>query len=148
LEETLDQCIREALAAHDCVIVDDLNLISDVAVGGCGSYPRSGFLNAALASLVEYVVAAQKKLIVGTVGYAGSPIEQRSYDFRIEEFEPADYEFLCHVYLGPAQARRLDYHKVHRFAPKLNAHQLKAASIWLQGDEELNTERFIDYLRS
>jgi SpoVK/Ycf46/Vps4 family AAA+-type ATPase len=42
----------------------------------------------------------------------------------------------------------LDFDKIFRFAPKLNAHQLKAACKWLAGHPSLTTDVFIDYLRS
>src|SRR5260370_28639424 len=38
VEETFEEMILAALQAHDAVIVDDLNLITDV-VGGCGACP-------------------------------------------------------------------------------------------------------------
>ena len=38
--------------------------------------------------------------------------------------------------------------KIFRFAPKLNAHQLKAASQWLVKYQDLTTDLFIEYLRS
>src|SRR5262245_49017417 len=50
VEETFEELVAGALAAHDHVIVDDLNLVTDV-VNGCGSYPRSGLLNGPLTTL-------------------------------------------------------------------------------------------------
>jgi predicted AAA+ superfamily ATPase len=147
LEETFEQWVRQALMAHPCVVLDDLHLIADVT-NGCGAYPRAGYLNVPLTALAEFTVQAHKKLIVGCTGYASAAIEQRSHDFRIKGFKPADYEFLCHAHLGPTRAGRLDYQKVHRFAPKLNAHQLEWVSVRLRGEEELDTDRFLDYLRS
>jgi transitional endoplasmic reticulum ATPase len=37
---------------------------------------------------------------------------------------------------------------IHRFSPKLNAHQLRSASISLAGERALDTERFMNYLSS
>src|SRR5262245_12978745 len=45
IEETFEEIVLAALQAHDTVILDDLNLITEVT-GGCHSYPRSGFINA------------------------------------------------------------------------------------------------------
>src|SRR5262249_18343436 len=42
----------------------------------------------------------------------------------------------------------LDYQKIYRFAPKLNAHQLKTACAWLNSQANVDTLGFIDYLRS
>jgi transitional endoplasmic reticulum ATPase len=145
LEETLGQMLMEALAAHPVVIVDDLNLLTSVA-DTCSNYPRAGFLDAPLSVAAAYAVETGKKLIFGSEGSVPSPIRQRSYGFGIGDFAADDYEFLCRAYL-PA-AGRLDYAKIHRFAPGLNAHQLKGACRWLEEDAELSTERFIDYLRS
>src|SRR5207253_6754199 len=38
--------------------------------------------------------------------------------------------------------------KVYRFAPKLNAHQIRAACDWLQPSGPFSTDQFIEYLRS
>jgi SpoVK/Ycf46/Vps4 family AAA+-type ATPase len=58
-----------------------------------------------------------------------------------------DYAALVKGWLGKKSAE-LDFNKVFRFAPKLNAHQLKAACKWLAQHPSLTTDVFIDYLRS
>ena len=147
IEETFEELVMSALLGHDHVIVDDLQLVADV-VGGCNSYPRSGFLNGPLTALASYASEAGKKLIFGTDYNPPAPIYQRSLDFRISDFQPADYEFLCRSYLGPALAEHLDYAKVHRFASGLNAHLLKNVCPLLHGRHELDTAGFIEHLRS
>jgi AAA+ superfamily predicted ATPase len=147
LEETFHKWVWEALETNEVVFVDDLNLISDVA-DSCGSYPRPGFLNAPLTALAVFTHQAGKKLILGSHHPAPSPVTQRSADYRIKDFKPADYESLCQAYLGGATGARINYRKVHRFAPSLNAYQLKWAAVRLRGEERLTTERFIDFLRS
>lgn len=147
LEETFEGMVMGALDAHDTVIVDDLHLLNNVVC--CGHfYPRMGFLNAPLTTLTTYAAEAGKKLLFGSERGAPAPIHQRAHYAGIEEFQPADYEFLCHQYLETAVASRLDYQKIHRFAAKLNAHQLKSACLWLRQDTALDTERFIEYLRT
>jgi ATP-dependent 26S proteasome regulatory subunit len=146
LEETFEQMVMGALTAHDCVIVDDLHLLHGV-VSGCGSYPRGGLLELPLTSLAAHAVAAGKKLVVGTQHSTPSPLEQRGYAVAVPEFTAEDYRALCRAYLRPGQVDRLDFPKVHRFAPMLNAHQLKACCLWLVRDEGLDTERFITFLR-
>jgi ATP-dependent 26S proteasome regulatory subunit len=145
LEETFAQLVMDALAANSCVVVDDLELLSNVT-NGCGSYPRTGFLDAPLTVLTTYAAEAGKKLIFGRGSHIG-PVHQRCYSFGIGEFTIKDYIFFCETWLGPAAAR-LDYEEIFRYAPKLNAHQLKAACIWLRREDELTTERFLGYLRS
>jgi len=147
LEETFEQMVMEAISANDAVIVDDLNLLNDVV---CCShfYPRLGFLNSPLTALTVYAVENDKKLIFGSTSRVAGPIDQRSFHAGIGEFKAPDYEFLCHQYLDKAAADILDYDKIHRFAPKLNAHQLKGACRWFGQGQELDTTIFIDYLRS
>ena len=147
MEETFEQLVMGALVGHDCVIVDDLHLLAGV-VSGCGNYPRSGFLDAPLTSLTAYAQAAGKKLLFGMDGYTPSPLRNSGYVFHIPDFEAEDYRLLCEAHLHPEQASRLDFPKIHRFAPNLNAHHLRASCLWLAGEEGLDTERFIDYLRS
>ena len=43
----------------------------------------------------------------------------------LEAFTERDYEAICASYLGTALTPRIDCGKVHRFAPKLNARQLR-----------------------
>ena len=147
LEETFEEVVMGALNTHDTVIVDDLHLLNNVVC--CGHfYPRLGLLNAPLTTLCTYAVEAGKQLVFGSERGAPAPVHQRAYYAGIEDFQPADYEFLCHQYLETAVASRLDYRKIYRFAAKLNAHQLKSACLWLKQDAALDTERFIEYLRS
>jgi transitional endoplasmic reticulum ATPase len=88
-----------------------------------------------------------RKLIFSTTGHLAEAAEQRSYSFGIDRFKVEDYQALVEVWLGEKSAG-LDFNKIFRFAPKLNAHQLKAACKWLAGHPSLNTVVFIDYLRS
>jgi ATP-dependent 26S proteasome regulatory subunit len=146
IENAFEELVRHALTANDVVFVDDLNLLEHVVNGGCHFYPRNGFLNLPLTALVVHAEAARKKLVFA--GSSATVLQQRGYDFRIPEFKPTDYEFLCSGFLGPAAAERLDFAKIHRFTPSLSVHQLKASCLWLKQEGDLNTERFIDYLRS
>lgn len=163
MEETFEQMLLTALTANDTVILDDLNLVSDVVCGcsGFSAYPRPRFLEAPLTMLTAYAAEAGKKLVFGADSHAPDPIHQRAYYFGIAEFQPADYDVVCRTYLGDRIVDRLDFPKIHRFAPKLNAHQLKGAAAWLHANETpsgangrhataspVDTERFIDYLRS
>jgi SpoVK/Ycf46/Vps4 family AAA+-type ATPase len=147
LEETFEAWVFEALWANDCVVVDDLHLLWDVTAGGCGSYPRTGFMNVPLGNLAGYAAEFGKKLVFGHDGYVHGPLRERCFRAGIPDFQIADYEFFCRHYLGDAGGR-LDYAKVFRFAPALNAHQLKSACLRLRADAQLDTERFLAYLRA
>jgi ATP-dependent 26S proteasome regulatory subunit len=147
VEETFEELVMSALRAHDQVIVDDLHLLTDV-VGGCRFYPRSGLIDGPLTALAAYAGEAGKKLIFGNGSHVPAPVYQRSLDFRIHDFQPADYQFLCRAYLGPDLADGLDYAKVHRFAPRLNAHRLKTVCPLLRGRKALDAAGFIEHLRA
>jgi SpoVK/Ycf46/Vps4 family AAA+-type ATPase len=146
LEEAFEEMVRHALTANDTVLVDDLSLLEAVVAGHCWSYPRNNFLNVPLSALVAHAEHTQKRLVVA--GGAATALHQRGYAFHIPEFKPADYEFLCRGFLGPAAADSLDFAKIHRFTPSLSAHQLKAACLALRQEGDLTTTRFTDYLRT
>jgi hypothetical protein len=146
LEETLCRLIMDALDAHPVVIVDDVHLL-DLFSAGCHFYPRSGYFNSIMMGLCTYTLEAKKKLVFGTKDQFAEAAAQRSYSFVIERFKADDYAALVEIFRG-APARQLDFDKIFRFAPKLNAHQLKAACQWLLDWDELTTDIFIEYLRS
>ena len=147
IEEAFLAMIEGSLNGHELVIVDDLQLITKV-VDAC-DYPRAHLLDVALTALLEQAAARNKKLLFG-VDEDGppSPVRNRALWWEVEGFQPVDYECICHAHLDAAVAGALDYNKIHRFAPKLNAYHLKGACIWLRNESGLDTDRFIDYLRS
>lgn len=146
LEETLYNLVFDALKTHPVVILDDLHLL-DLFSAGCHFYPRSGYLNSMITGLCSYAFETDRKLIFSTTSHLVEAAAQRSYSFGIEKFKVEDYAALADRWLG-VKAAKLDFEKIYRFAPKLNAHQLKAACKWLAVHSSLNTEVFIDYLRS
>ncbi len=148
MDEALDQIIMRSFQRNDLVILDDLDLVYNV-ICGCGydlPYPRSKYVQAILTNIVDYVVANDKKIVFGNQGGASAPVSNRCYYAGFQRFEAPDYEFICHAYLDE-KAKKLDFKKIFRFAPKLHAHQLKSASVWLRHSETLDTEKFIEYLR-
>ena len=146
LEETLYNLVLGALKAHPVVILDDLHLL-DLYHAGCHFYPRSGYLNSVIMGLCNYALETDRKLIFSTTSHLAEAAAQRSYSFGIDKFKVEDYAALVNGWLGK-KAAKLDFEKIFRFAPKLNAHQLKAACKWLAEHSALNTDVFIEYLRS
>ena len=149
LEEVLEAMLRQAMAESELVIMDDIHLIYNV-ICGCGysdPYQRKKFVEAVFENLCNYFLDSGKKLVLGTGGMTPDAIEARTYWAGIEKYTVEDYQHLCSLFLG-GQAKKLDMSKIFRFAPKLNSHQLKSACIWLKDFRGLNTESFIDYLRS
>jgi predicted AAA+ superfamily ATPase len=147
LEEAVHDLVESALQGNDHVYLDDFSLLTRVIEGHCGAYPRSMLLETVLQSLAGLVEQGQKKLIVGS-DYIPHRLQQRGYVATIPPFQQPDYAFFCRTYLGPAQAERLDYRKVHRFARNLSAYDLKAIGILLQREPNLTTERYLEVLRS
>jgi AAA+ superfamily predicted ATPase len=147
LEETFEQWVGDSLRGHDRVFLDDLDLVSDVTTG-CGTYPRAGFLRVPLSALAAQAVATGKKLIIACTSGPPSEIQERCFDSHIPHFTPEDYEVICQAYLGPRLAGQLDYAKIHRFAPHLSCHQLRWVSVCRAGDNRLDTDEFIEFLRT
>ncbi len=144
LEETFLELIEQHARTESVVIIDDLHVITNVVSGY--SYPRRRFFEAVLTALFEDVEAGSKKLLFATSGESvPEPIRQRAYSWKLEDFDVKDYSEICGFYL-PRSADKLEYEKIHRFAPALNGHQLKKACLWLRRDSSVGTEAFIDYL--
>ena len=93
----------------------------------CGyAYPRKDFLDTPLAVIASYVEDADKRLVVATSGSAPGPLHQRSTYEGFPNFKAEDYAFLVSRFVGGKRAKTLDFAKIHRYAPKLNAYQLNA----------------------
>jgi transitional endoplasmic reticulum ATPase len=145
LDETIYDVLRQALDANDTVIVDDFQLVSLVACCAA-AYPRQHFIAAALLPLATFARDRGKRLVFTAEGMPLTGLHERFPTVSIGAFTVADYAAICASYLGEA-ARRIDYGKVHRFAPKLNARQLRNTCVALCHDEALGTDRFVEYLR-
>ena len=146
LDETIYGVLSRALAQHQTVVVDDFQIISLVSC--CtNAYPRQNFLAAALLPLASMARDQGKQLVFIAEGMPIFGLHERFPTVRIAAFIEEDYEAICASYLGAGAARRIDFGKVHRFAPKLNARQLRDTCVALRGDASLATDRFVDYLR-
>src|SRR6266550_2650995 len=146
IEEAFLSMIERGLATNDLVVLDDFDLIAEVTNGR--SYPRTYLLDAALTGVLAEAGVRGKKLLFGVGEEEPWPLRRRSYAWEIGEFTPDDYACLCGAYLEPETASALDYAKIHRFAPKLNAHQLKNSCVWLRNRSGVETDSFIGYLKS
>lgn len=144
IEEAWVRLMEASLADHNLVFLDDMHLIASV-VEGYG-YPRPNLLNAAITSVLEQA-GATSKLVFAVEEGTPEPISRRAQTCKIAEFEPEDYYSICSAYLA-APADSLDYDRIHRFAPALNAHQLKTACCCMRGASDLDTDGFIEYLVS
>lgn len=149
IEETFQHQVLEVMQKHDVVLIDDLSqLMHVICSNGCNAYTRPSLLELPLKAIVEFAAASGKKLIISHDNQTASAVRDRCFYTGIDQFTVDDYEFFCQEFLGGTGSMTLDFKKIHRFAPRLNAHQLRSACTWLAGEEHLNTDRFIDYLRS
>jgi transitional endoplasmic reticulum ATPase len=144
LDETAYLVLSEALRENSVVIVDDFHFISQVAC--CShAYPRNNFLPAALTPLATKAHEEGKVLVFGGEGYP--VLHGRITSVHIPEFTVDDYTALCVNYLGDDKVHALDVRKIHRFAPKLNARQLRDTCVALSKEQTIDTEMLISYLR-
>jgi ATP-dependent 26S proteasome regulatory subunit len=147
LDETVYEVLKNALQSNDTVIVDDFHLVALVAC--CShAYPRQNFLSAALVPLVAMAQDADKSLVFADEGSPIMGLYERVPSVHIPAFTIEDYAALCVSYLGAAVASVLDMRKVHRFAPNLNARQIRNTCNALRDDSALDTDRFVEYLRA
>ena len=146
LDETIYGVLKQALETHDTVIVDDFQFVSVVAC--CvHAYPRQNFLAAALLPLATLARDQGKKLVFTSEGMPLMGLYERFPIVSLAAFTERDYEAICASYLGATLTPRIDCGKVHRFAPKLTARQLRHTCVALRDDDGLDTERFVEYLR-
>lgn len=147
LEDVFYSVLIRALKGNEIVFVDDFDLLRQVFSNH--SYQRSGFIDVPMQLLCEFAETTNKKLVFAARELPASA-ERRSYAVELGKFQVVDYCAIADVWLRAEAAKNIDFAKVFRFAPKLHAHQIKSACEWLTATqpEEINTERFIEYLRS
>jgi transitional endoplasmic reticulum ATPase len=142
-EAFLDLIDAEIAKPEELIIVDDLQLIKNV-VESC-DYARQHLFDAAMTAVLASASAAGKKLLFAT-DEMPEPLSRWAHSWVIEDFEAEDFEAICSAYLDRAVCGRLDFGEIHRFAPSLNAHQLRKAAVWLSHEPRLDTAGFLDYL--
>jgi transitional endoplasmic reticulum ATPase len=146
IEEAFVQMLERTMSDHELILVDDLHLVMNT-VESC-NYPRAELFDAALTAILDQAASLRRKLVFVVEDRVPSPIQQRAYTCKIEDFTPADFACICHVHLGVEIASRLNFGEIHRFAPRLNGHQLRKVCLWLHGKSDLTTEGFIDCLHA
>ena len=146
LDETVYAVLRYALESHDTVIVDDFQAVSIVSCCSHG-YPRQNFLAAALLPLAAMARDQGKTLVLTSEGIPLPGLYERFPMVSIGAFGVEDYRQLGVHYLGDALASRIEFAKVHRFAPRLTARQLRNTCVALRDQMALTTDQLIDYLR-
>jgi transitional endoplasmic reticulum ATPase len=147
LEETLYSAVIGSLKENQVVFVDDIDLIHD-ATSSCHFYPRGQYVETALLELSDAALRENKKLVVSTDGAIAQAFANRCFSASIGKYSVVDYAALLGIFVGAERSASLDVEKIYRFAPKLNAHQIRAACDWLRPSAPFSTDQFIEYLRS
>ena len=148
IEEAFVECVYRMGAEHNRIILDDFSLLHDVvAVCGMSFYPRNNWIQSALAALFVWAAAGHRQILFICDRNVPEAIEKRAFIARIARFEPADYAALGGSLLGEA-AHDLNWNEIHRFAPKLNGHQIRSACLELEGSQSITTNAFIEQLRA
>ena len=147
IEEVFQELLIKTIETMPAVFFDDLHLIARVLCGN-GAYPRLDLVNGPLDAAIKLAEERGKKLVFANEMMAPRPIAARAQSVNIPEMKPADYEHVCSIWLGREKAKHLDWTKIHKFAPKLNLFQLRLACGDVLERLPLNTEVFVEYLRS
>jgi len=144
VEQAFVELLEDALDRHQVVILDDFHLIT--AITGSYYYPRRGLLETALEAILGIAEANGKKIVFGYgAGHIPGPAYSRAHIVTLREFAPADFAGIVRGRLAE-RAGDIDFDRVHRAAPALNAHQLvRIAAAFSRGSRPL-TDAFIEHL--
>jgi len=148
LEDVFYTAVVEAMKTNQTVFIDHFHLLHRLF--SCNPVnPRLGFADVPMLLLCEYAASSGKKLVFAA-DTLPAPAEQRSCVVEMNRFQADDYTAVASACLPAGTEQTIDFNKVFRFAPKLNAHQIKAACEWLASSHRgnIDTQVFIDYLRS
>jgi transitional endoplasmic reticulum ATPase len=145
-DEMIFMLISDALRQHSAVIVDDFQIPAMISC--CShAYPRQNFLATALIALSRMARETGKSLVFGVEHMSVRGLTERVPRISVAAFTIDDYAALCSAYLSEAQMRRIDLRKVFRFAPRLDARQLRNTCVALRERTDVDTEILIAYLR-
>ena len=146
LEEMLHTAVTRALATTDTVIVDDLQIIA-ASTTLTQVAPRGQYLLAVIASVTALAEAAGKTIVFGAEARTRGVLLPRIDVGVIGDFTVEDFAHICGAYLPTEMHARLDFARIHRFASKVNAYQLRRTAESLAGGgASVDTERFITHL--
>lgn len=147
VEDCFHTVLVNAMKTNEMVFIDNFQLVHNIFC--CNHfYPRTNFFSMPLLLLCDCAAAWGKKLVFCTTGDLLSVAERRSHAVQINRLQAEDYAAVCGFWLGSELAKALDFDKVFRFAPKLNGHQLRSVCEWFHSQNKVDTESFIEYLRT
>jgi ATP-dependent 26S proteasome regulatory subunit len=145
VEETVYVLVSRALATAETVILDDLNLLAG-ATSFWHMYPRGPLMVEVLAALTALAEAAGKSLVYGVDGQTRRMLARVDVA-TVPDFAADDFAHICAAYLSPDVHSRLDFARIHRFAARINAYQLRRSCEALSADSAVvDTDRFIAHV--
>lgn len=146
LEETLVKTLQKAFQENDYVICDDFHEIKK-PLGGCYYDPaRPSVWSFALDNLLHSLEQSGKHLILGNrESWLGVPFDANCLTVEIPEFTPLDFDILFQE-MGAFNTNQLNFERVHRFVPKLDANQIRKACNYVQASDLEDTQEFIQFL--
>lgn len=148
LEEAVLECFERSFASHDCVIFDDYYQIQEQLVDNCQNTARPSILGFVLSSLLQQMEKSNKTLILGMdYDWIQKPFRSKCLKVELSSFTPLDIAHLFHR-MCPLSLEAVDFQTIHRFAPRLNTHQIWRASLQLRKAYTRNTSSFVKFLEN
>ena len=146
IEDTLHAIVTRALATGGTVVVDDLHVIA-AATAFHQFNPRGQLLAAVVESISAMTAAADARLAFGADRQTRETLLNKFDIGIVPDYDASDFAQICTAYLPDGAARQLDFARIHRFAPKLSARQLRRTCEDLQHDgSRIDTERFLAHV--
>lgn len=147
LEEGIANTLLQALKKNDCVIVDDFSTVFSM-IQSCRQAARPNTLSLALDAVWRWVEKEDKRLVLGlTSNTVPVPLYKACMLATVPRFIKSDFAYLFPKISGRG-LEKIDFGKVHRFAPKLSAYQIKRACHYLKDEDCKNTDVFLKFLES
>jgi transitional endoplasmic reticulum ATPase len=145
LEEEWCAALIERLRQTKAVVIDDFDA-AGFMFGNCSMYPRAGYMELGIRMLCD-----EAERLGGWLLFVGSArsqtLRERALHYGIPRFTRDDQEFLIRATFPEEHCQELDFAKIRRFAPNLNARQIARASRFVP-ESGWSTEDLIEYLRS
>lgn len=146
IEEAIFRCIADALDTSNIVFVDDFDAVTG-CLRNCSFYPRSGWFEGPALGLAQLAIERSKKLVIAGANLPDG-LRNRAAWVKVEKLCADDYAHICRAALGRERLGRVQFERVHRFAPNLNGHHLRDACAWFHDQEAINTDAVIGYFRA
>lgn len=148
LEEAVLACVERSFAEYDVVIFDDYFSVQEQLVENCQNTARPSILSFALSSLLQMMEQKGKTLILGMrYNWIDKPFRSKCLKVELSNFSSRDIAFLFRD-MSPISLAAVDFLAIHRFAPRLNAHQIWRASLQLQPEDVDTTDTFLAFLEN